>query len=529
MQTSSMDQKELCLKWNNYTDVYKGSFATLLNLEHFTDVTLSCDNQIIKCHRLVLSACSSYFENLLVSNSQSQPIIILKDVKFCDLQALVKFMYMGEVSVTQAQFNSLLKLADILKVTGLATHGASSQNSVDPSCLSQNAGLSNPPVKRRRIDADLEISVITQDVLRERSSISGGNDNPSRNSDGTLSPLPFQEKYIVAANPLLVKVESFDPLEDGSSSQIFDSSTDVGCSSDPYFITVNTEFDERLFEIEVLNGYVSLETLKAQFPEGTGLMYRPHPGRPYRILQNIDGSIYPPRGGWKEISVYTLCMPRASQSLLENSFIGYTSETSSKDGIIDEPQFSLSGRTSLRKPTLNTSPIPEARIRRADDENLNANFVPKKDRSMESNYIEGTRGSEKKKAVCDLSVASQFRIQRESFGPELQSMLKSRRQIIGCAARREFVKTLTNQLLNLDRNPSSAFIRTAILSCFNENDIKECFADRVNGHVTVNSPEMSLFSEVLNRRNYLKTIKRRSYQFKGNMWNAQSGSRSKIC
>ncbi|XP_065584968.1 protein tramtrack, beta isoform-like isoform X7 [Artemia franciscana] len=165
----AMEQKEFCLKWNNYTDVYKGNFATLLNREHFTDVTLSCDNQSIKCHRLVLSACSSYFENVLINNSHSHPIIILKDVKFCDIQALVKFIYTGEVTVAQAQFNSLLSLADMLKVTGLADPGESSDKTTNTAYPVERTEVSkpSPTLKRRRVDLDSEHSVLTHDSLQD--------------------------------------------------------------------------------------------------------------------------------------------------------------------------------------------------------------------------------------------------------------------------------------------------------------------------------------------------------------------------
>lgn len=72
------------------------------------------------CHRLVLAACSSYFESLLGENPCKHPIIILpRDVKLWEVQALVDFMYKGEVNVSQAGLPDLLKCAEILQIRGL--------------------------------------------------------------------------------------------------------------------------------------------------------------------------------------------------------------------------------------------------------------------------------------------------------------------------------------------------------------------------------------------------------------------------
>ncbi|KAK2720475.1 hypothetical protein QYM36_004380, partial [Artemia franciscana] len=140
---SEMEQKEFCLKWNNYLDVFHGAFLSLLNSEYFTDVTLSCDSQSVKCHRLVLSSCSSYFETLLLGISHPHPIIILRDVKFQDLIALVKFMYTGEVNVPQAQTSSLIKVAEMLKVKGLAYPSETVNQIQEPRYLVQQTSENN--------------------------------------------------------------------------------------------------------------------------------------------------------------------------------------------------------------------------------------------------------------------------------------------------------------------------------------------------------------------------------------------------
>lgn len=72
--------------------------------------------------------CFLYFVLLhffLQENPSKHPIIILKDVSYSHLQAILEFMYAGEVNVSQEQLPAFLKTADRLKVKGLAETPAS--------------------------------------------------------------------------------------------------------------------------------------------------------------------------------------------------------------------------------------------------------------------------------------------------------------------------------------------------------------------------------------------------------------------
>ena len=53
---------------------------------------------------------------LLEENPAKHPIIILKDVPFQHLTAILEFMYAGEVNVAQDQLPQFLKTAERLKV-----------------------------------------------------------------------------------------------------------------------------------------------------------------------------------------------------------------------------------------------------------------------------------------------------------------------------------------------------------------------------------------------------------------------------
>ncbi|XP_018575441.1 zinc finger and BTB domain-containing protein 14-like [Anoplophora glabripennis] len=111
--------QQFCVRWNSYQSNLQNAFPKLLTSEHFVDVTLACENEMLKCHKVVLSACSTYFEKLLLDNPCQHPIIFMKDMKFSEMQSLVDFMYKGEVNVTQDDLPSLLKSAEALQIRGL--------------------------------------------------------------------------------------------------------------------------------------------------------------------------------------------------------------------------------------------------------------------------------------------------------------------------------------------------------------------------------------------------------------------------
>ena len=73
----------------------------------------------LPAHKMLLSACSPLFRTLLKDNDCHHPIIVLRDVLYSDMEALLQFMYNGEVNVNQDQLASFLKTAESLKIQGL--------------------------------------------------------------------------------------------------------------------------------------------------------------------------------------------------------------------------------------------------------------------------------------------------------------------------------------------------------------------------------------------------------------------------
>ncbi|XP_018332024.1 uncharacterized protein LOC108741654 isoform X2 [Agrilus planipennis] len=140
--------QQYCLRWNNHRTNLLSVFDELLQNESFTDVTLACDGgNPVKCHKMVLAACSPYFQALFTGLPCKHPIVVLKDVKYSEIKAILEYMYRGEVNVAQDQLAALLKVAEALKVKGLVEENRSGESNVfgrekDEESLSQHSSPS---------------------------------------------------------------------------------------------------------------------------------------------------------------------------------------------------------------------------------------------------------------------------------------------------------------------------------------------------------------------------------------------------
>jgi len=107
---------------NDFENCAINAFRSLFSNQEFSDVTLSCTgNKHIKTHKVVLSACSPFFRDILLQNSNPSPLIYLKGIDFQDLEAVVEFMYLGHTSVASSKLESFLASSKELQVEGLQT------------------------------------------------------------------------------------------------------------------------------------------------------------------------------------------------------------------------------------------------------------------------------------------------------------------------------------------------------------------------------------------------------------------------
>ena len=87
------DGQEFCLRWNNHQATIVSILEQQFRNETFVDVTLAVEGLALRAHKMVLCACSPYFSALLSNTPDKHPIVILRDVGYKDMRALLDFMY----------------------------------------------------------------------------------------------------------------------------------------------------------------------------------------------------------------------------------------------------------------------------------------------------------------------------------------------------------------------------------------------------------------------------------------------------
>ena len=95
-------------------------FQDLHKDTELSDVTMVCEeDQQIEAHKIVLTACSPFFNAVLRKNKHPHPLIYMKGVKAKDLSAIVEFLYLGEANIYQEDISGFFALAEELQLKGL--------------------------------------------------------------------------------------------------------------------------------------------------------------------------------------------------------------------------------------------------------------------------------------------------------------------------------------------------------------------------------------------------------------------------
>ncbi|RZF34096.1 hypothetical protein LSTR_LSTR011666 [Laodelphax striatellus] len=125
------------MKWENYFYHVSELFHQLLDSGSMSDITLYAEGTKLNCHKILLSACSPYFQEILSNVGSKNAAIIISGIEGEDVRSCIEFIYKGEVNVTADRLDSVLKAAEALKICGL-TDVKREINETDPTIIVNN-------------------------------------------------------------------------------------------------------------------------------------------------------------------------------------------------------------------------------------------------------------------------------------------------------------------------------------------------------------------------------------------------------
>ena len=173
--------------------------------ENFTDATLACGGKFYPVHRLVLSSCSEYFEDMFEQAARVQckhPFIVLKDITSDEIESLLSYMYVGEVNVVQEKLGGLIKAAECLRIKGLAVPDEEPGKSSREKRVGDTS-INSEPKRRKTIDTSIP----------NHSESGGGGESKCNNSSEKKPEINCNSNKFSSSNSTPTKISSIENKE----------------------------------------------------------------------------------------------------------------------------------------------------------------------------------------------------------------------------------------------------------------------------------------------------------------------------
>ncbi|VVC39336.1 BTB/POZ domain,Zinc finger C2H2-type,SKP1/BTB/POZ domain [Cinara cedri] len=214
-----VSNKSFHLRWNNHLENLRALFECLFNEQILVDVTIACQDGLLRAHKLILSACSPYFETIFQENPCKHPTVIMRGVTVQEMQSLCQYMYVGSVEIQESSLSSLLKVARELQIKGLSEKTVSSDQtkpkptfnyvpikSSEPSDIDANNKFEMTNGSTSSIEAD---SKAFQVPCEDDSS----DNNTSFDHSNMLSPQVMMDEHTDENKPTILSQPKYQPTQ----------------------------------------------------------------------------------------------------------------------------------------------------------------------------------------------------------------------------------------------------------------------------------------------------------------------------
>ena len=115
-----MDEQNFHFKLNNFQSNVLQSFSFMRNEAAFQDVVLVTDDRHhVSANKVILSASSEYFKDILMKVNHPRTLLCLEGVGFEVLNNILDYIHCGEILIPQNAIKEFLKVSQRFKLEGL--------------------------------------------------------------------------------------------------------------------------------------------------------------------------------------------------------------------------------------------------------------------------------------------------------------------------------------------------------------------------------------------------------------------------
>ena len=153
--SNTMVAEKFTFCWDQYDTNVPQTFKQLWQNQDFADVTLATKDDVqIRAHKVILSASSPIFQNILKKNPHSNPLIYFNNLKSADVKLLLRFIYLGQCEVSQNGLVDFLAAGKELMVKGLVEEEVNIDQSSQNDQISAKAEILNSDTELGDEDAN---------------------------------------------------------------------------------------------------------------------------------------------------------------------------------------------------------------------------------------------------------------------------------------------------------------------------------------------------------------------------------------
>ena len=155
--------KDLNFVWSDFHEDILSARKDFFENGYFADVTLISDDfKIFNVHRSILFPASDLLKQLLLMKQcKTEATLFLKGIKSQFLKPILHFIYLGEVSVPEAQVKNFIKYAKDLDLKSFSGNISRTKSDIDSSNVGKNSEILKKIIKKaekRLLDHSINIS-----------------------------------------------------------------------------------------------------------------------------------------------------------------------------------------------------------------------------------------------------------------------------------------------------------------------------------------------------------------------------------